>query len=149
MSSYLNFYLVPKKKENDNKEQDPLLLFSYSRSCDIYQAYSDNLNPVYVVNDDKIYHTELTEADALSVVESVEKDLKRVKTGLENRIHAYKELPNLSQEVINNFMDDYTSTHEYIKELEDTIKELQFIANIVTDVSNDYTDFEKVLINID
>lgn len=147
MSSYLNFYLVPKKTEEDTKEQKPLLFTSYSRASDIYHVYKDNLNISYAGIE--VQYTELTESDASLVIEDVKNNLEKAKIGLENRSHTYKELPNLSQEIVNNFIEDYSSTQEYIKELEDTLKELQFIANIVSDISIGFTDFEKVLINID
>ena len=37
MSSYLNIYLVPKKR-NDEDIPEPLLFMSYSRNSGVYQA---------------------------------------------------------------------------------------------------------------
>lgn len=149
MSSYLNFYLVPKKKENNEEEQKPLLFTSYSRNSGVYQAYREKVNPEYIGNDEEYHYTELTKEKAQYTVDDTKESLQTLKLRLDNRISAYREMPNLNKEVADDFIEDYVSTREYSRELEDTIKELQFIANLVSDISNDYTDFEKVLINID
>lgn len=68
MSSYLTFYLVPKKtrKKYDYNKDDghteievelstgtPLALMSYSRSNDIYRAFNETLNPAYAGMEEK------------------------------------------------------------------------------------------------
>lgn len=147
MSSYLNIYLVP-KQENKEKESKPLLLTSYSRNSNIYQVYYENLHPVYIGTEETQY-SELTSEDALSVVEEVKENIKTVTERLHNKVKAYKKLTNLNQEAIDSFIDDYSTTKEYIKELKETLNFVQFIANIVSETKNGYTDFEKVLMNID
>lgn len=42
MSSYLTFYLQPAQKKAE-KPEEPMLLASYSRSSDVYQAFYEEL----------------------------------------------------------------------------------------------------------
>ena len=146
MSSYLNFYIVPRKREGAEEEPKPLCLMSYSRNSPVYQHYSEIINPVFIGNDDEYKYTELTLNDVDRVVNSVKEDLENVKKRFDLRVSAYKEL---GKDVDNDAIDDFTSTKEYIQELEDEIKELQFIANIIHDIFSNYTDFEKVYVNVD
>ena len=137
MSSYLTFYLKPKEQEK------PLSLMSYSRADNVYQWYRDIINPVYIGNDENNpKYTELTDEMAQSVVDAAEEKLSDSKRTLQLRIDACKELGLTEDDV-----DLVVSTKEYIAKLEETTKELQFIANLVSDI--EYSDFEKVLINID
>ena len=138
MSSYLTFYLVPK-----GEDKKPLTFISYSRSNDVYQSYYEELNPAYIGNGDEPNYTELTPEKALQVVNAAKDDLKKAEKALNNRISAYKELNDTSEEAIQ----DIASTREYIEELKEGLAELQCIYNWVSDI--EYSDFEKVLINID
>lgn len=138
MSSYLTFYLVPK---GDDKK--PLTFVSYSRINDVYQSYYEELNPAYMGNSDETNYTELTPEKALQVVNTAKDDLKKAEKALNNRISAYKELNDTSEEAIQ----DITSTREYIEELKENLSELQYIYDWVSEI--EYSDFEKVLINID
>lgn len=138
MSSYLTFYLVPK-----GEDKKPLTFTSYSRNNDVYQSYYEELNPAYIGNDDEPNYTELTPKKALQVVNAAKDNLKKAEKALNNRISAYKELNDTSEEAIQ----DIASTREYIEELKEGLAELQYIYNWVSDI--EYSDFEKVLINID
>ena len=138
MSSYLTFYLVPK-----GEDKKPLTFISYSRNNDVYQSYYEELNPAYIGNGDEPNYTELTPEKALQVVNTAKDDLKKAEKALNNRILAYKELNDTSEEAIQ----DIASTREYIEELKEGLAELQCIYNWVSDIG--YSDFEKVLINID
>ena len=85
MSSYLTFYLVPKKTRkkygydenegNTETEEEistgkPLVLFSFSRNNDVYQAYNNSLNPAYAGMEEK--YTEVTYEDSQKVVNDFE-----------------------------------------------------------------------------
>lgn len=52
MSSYLSFYLVPRAHP-----EEKLLLQSFSRSNEVYQRFSDNLNIAYAGNEEKYTKT--------------------------------------------------------------------------------------------
>ena len=146
MSSYLNFYLVPKKKEGTEDEPKPLCFMSYSRSNPVYESYRETVNPVFIGNDTEYQYTELSTEDANRVVDSAKEDLESVKKRYEANISIYKELGKMPDV---KAISDLTETKEYMQELQDNINELQFIANMVSDIALGYTDFGKVLINID
>ena len=145
MSSYLNFYLVPKKERSDI--QKPLLFNSYSRSSDIYQAYYENIIPAFIGNDDERHYTELTKELSEYLVCELKKDIDKTKKNFEAKMKAYKELPKLEGEALDSYLEEATSTPEYINKLESTLHFAEFINNIIDDL--EYSDFEKLLINID
>jgi len=156
MSSYLTFYLVPKKtkkKYDFNKDDgsteievelskgEPLCLTSYSRSSEIYQAYKEKLNPAYAGNDEN--YTELRYEDAKSVCTSYEKEINETKKRLEIDYKIIKEGGYNS-----DLWEEIHSFEKYLDDQKETLQELKSISNLVYDVYMDYTDFEKVLINI-
>lgn len=157
MSNYLSFYLVPKKskKRYDYNKDDghteieiklsegvPLCLMSYSRSSDVYQAYNETLNPAYCGMEEK--YTELSYEDAQRVVREFEDDLKNTERRLAINYKMLKEGGYSSE-----LWEEIHSEETYIREQKETLEELKFIASFVYEVTNDYTDFEKVLINVD
>ena len=157
MSSYLSFYLIPKKTrkkyhydpENGNTTEEvklsegvPLLLMSYSRSNGVYQAYNETLDVAYAGTEDK--YTELSYEDAKRVVDEFEEDLKKSERGLEINYKMLKESgysPELWEEI--------HSTETYLDEERETLEELKNIQNLVYEIAKDFTDFEKILINVD
>lgn len=145
MSSYLNFYLVPKKREGAKEDPKPLNFISYSRSTDIYRSYYEVLNPVFIGTEEEYEYTELTPLDAKRVIDDAKKDLQDTINRFESKKRAYKELSNtpIPEEAIAEFMD----TEEYIRELKENVQSLESIYEWVSDI--EYSDFEKVLINID
>lgn len=142
MSSYLTFYLVPK---GDDKK--PLALISYSRSSDIYQAYYETVNPAFYGNGDEPNYTELTKDLSHHVVSKLREDLNKTEKSHEAKIKALQALPKLEGEALDEYLQETTSTIDYINDLRDTLKFADFIDDIVNDL--EFSDFEKVLINID
>ena len=155
MSSYLTFYLVPKKKktkyvkeDDDWKEvevelpQEPLTLFYYTRSSDVYQEYYETLHPAYCGSEEK--YTELTYNDSQLVVTEFKEDLDKAKKRLEIDYKMLKESGYSSE-----LWDEIHSFEEYVEEKNITLQKLEHISDIVYDICEGYTDFEKVLINID
>lgn len=158
MSSYLNFYLVPKKTrkmydynkddghteiEVDLATGEPLLFMSYSRSNDIYQAYNETLNPVFIGMKEPQY-SELTYENAKQVVNEYEEDLNKTEERLKIDYKMLKEGGYSSE-----LWEDIHSMEEYLKQQQKCVEELKYISSIVYEVTEGYTDFEKVLINID
>ena len=155
MSSYLTFYLVPKKSKtkyvrienNDIVEekvqltQEPLALMSYCRSSEIYQAYYENCHPAYAGSEDK--YSELTYNESKYVCEEYEDNILRTKKRLDSLYKIIKEKydPELVEEIM--------SAEDYINECKETLETLRNISRIVYEVTEGYGDFEKVLINID
>ena len=153
MSSYLSFYLVPVKSKSTypgpegnetivELNQTPLRLFTFCRSSDIYQQYYESLSPAYCGNSDK--YTELTYEDTQKVI----KDFKREEINpTEERLKSlYKILKEAgyNEDVASEIM----SCESYLKALNDSLKEMEIVSSVVYDVYN-YSDFEKVLINVD
>lgn len=146
MSSYLNIYLVPKKLEGATEEPKPLLFTSYSRSSDIYQTIYEELNPVFIGNGDTPNYSELKASDLQKAINEVSKTIKKSEERLVSTAEAYKAM---SDKIPEEVVDDYVSTKEYLKELKETVSELECISCWVSDIELGCTSFEKVLINID
>ena len=144
MSSYINFYLVPKKKEGQEEEPKPLLFQSWSRNTDVYQIFNENFSIVYAGN--KEVYTDITPSIVNDIIECVEEDLEKVKKRLKEKVNLFKGVSISSLEIYENYQDDYLSTKEYIEDLEGQITTLHGILTWVSGL--DYTDFEKVLANI-
>lgn len=157
MSSYLSFYLVPKKSKKRydyNKddghteveiklsEGEPLLLMSYSRSSEIYQAYNDTLNPAYCGMEDK--YSDLTYEDSKRVITEYEAELKSTEERLKVDYKMLKEGGYSSE-----LWDDIHSMEGYLKEQKENLETLKQISSMVYDIYEGYSDFEKVLINVD
>lgn len=77
MSSYLSFYLVPRAHP-----EEKLLLQSFSRSNEVYQRFSDNLNIAYAGNEEK--YTKLTISDVESVIQDIDADILKQKRDVQN-----------------------------------------------------------------
>lgn len=141
MSSYLTFYLVPK-----GKDKKPLALISYSRNSDIYQAFHENVSIAYIGNGDKPNYTELTKDLSHYVVNELREELNQYEKSHEAKVKALQALPKLEGEALEEYLQETSSGIEYINDLKDTLRFAGFIDDIVTDL--EYSDFEKVLINI-
>ena len=157
MSSYLTFYVVPKKtrKKYDYNKDDghtetevelstgtPLVLMSYSRSNDIYSAFNDTLNPAYGGMEEK--YTELTTDGCKRVIEDLESEIKSTEKRLEIDYKMLKEGGYSSE-----LWEDIHSMEEYLSEQKQTLEEVHYISSFVYECINGYNDFEKVLINVD
>ena len=144
MSSYLTFYLVPKKDKGEIKE--PLAFLSYSRNSNIYQAFYENINVVFIGNDDKSNYTELTKDLVNKVVDAVKTDYNEAQKNFNARMDAYRSV-KLEGKAFDNYVEDFQSTTQYLEDLKETIIQIELIASMIEDL--DCSDFEKVLINID
>ena len=132
MSSYLSFYLVPRAHP-----EEKLLLQSFSRSNEVYQRFSDNLNIAYAGNEEK--YTKLTSSDVESVIQDIDADITKAET----RRTEYEKFCYGNPESI----EEIISTKEYIRDLQSTRDYISFIRDVLTDL--DYSGFSDVLCNID
>ena len=132
MSSYLSFYLVPR-----SHPEEKLLLQSFSRSNEVYQRFSDNLNIAYAGNEEK--YTKLTISDVESVIQDIDADITKAET----RRTEYEKFCYGNPESI----EEIISTKEYIRDLQSTRDYISFIRDVLTDL--DYSGFSDVLCNID
>lgn len=132
MSSYLSFYLVPRAHP-----EEKLPLHSFSRSNEVYQRFSDNLNIAYAGNEEK--YTKLTISDVESVIQDIDADITKAET----RRTEYEKFCYGNPEAI----EEIISTKEYIRDLQSTRDYISFIRDVLTDL--DYSGFSDVLCNID
>lgn len=160
MSGYLTFYLVPKKTitkfifdDNCNTDQEvkvsegiPLMFMSYSRSSDIYQIFTENIYNIaycsnYCSNEDN--YTELTLEDIQNIRDSIKEDIYRA-----------EELLKIDYKIIQGSICDLDmreniySNEKYIRDQKNVLCEINNIYNIVEEITKGFTNFEKVLINI-
>lgn len=157
MSSYLTFYLVPKKtrKKYDFNKDDghtetevelstgtPLALISYSRNNEIYRAFNETLNPAYAGMEEK--YTELTMDGCKRVIDDLESEIKSTEKRLAINYKMLKEGGYSSE-----LWEDIHSMEEYVSEQKETLESIMNICNLVHECTEGYNDFEKVLMNID
>ena len=142
MSSYLTFYLVPKK----DKAKEPLAFLSYSRNSNIYQAFYKNISVAYRGNGDVPNYTELTKDLVNKVFDAVKADYDDAQKNFATRMEAYRSI-KLEGKAFEDYVDDFQSTTRYLEELKETVAQVESIAFMVEDL--EYSDFEKILINID
>lgn len=145
MSSYLNIYLLPREKEVQNPK--PLFLMQWSRSSGVYQAIKESINPSFIGSGETTNYSDLTKEGLDTAISSVEEDIKDWKKRIQSRVDALNKLDKVPQETIDQYIQDTMDDNEYILELQDTLSELYALRNIVVDI--EYSDFEKVLCNID
>ena len=148
MSSYLTFYLVPKKTKNrhDGIEVElstgtPLQFLSYPRNSEVYQQFNDSLNVAYI--DSSEGYTELTIDKCKAVIDNLKGKIKSFKHSLEINYKILKANYNF------DLVTEIHSVEDHILELELALNTIKHIYNIVYECTSGYNDFEKVLINID
>lgn len=145
MSSYLNFYLVPKEREGDTIEPKPMRFVSYSRANEIYQRFRD-IGVVWCGSESDQY-TKITSEDCERVVDDIKDDITRAEKRVENQTDLLSKLSNLNTGIIDEYAEDIYSTKEYIEELKEELTEARGILSWVSNL--EFSDFEKVLANVD
>ena len=152
MSSYLTFYLVPKKtKTIYNKEGvhseikvsegTPLALFSFTRSSEVYEAFTTSLNVAYCGTDSDNY-TELSKEDVALVIQDYKREIQSIEDRLKIDYKILRESGYTSE-----MWEEIHSFEKFLQEKKDSLETLLNISYIVSDIP--YSDFDKVLINID
>lgn len=156
MSSYLNFYLVPKKtttkyvpsKGNDVEiklsEGKPILFLSISRASDVYRAFNECLNVKYIGMGDEPEYQELTTEMVKEVINDWKSDIEDTEITLSTN---YKMLKNGATP--GEMWEDIHGLEKYLKEQKEILNELDGILYWVSECYYGYNQFEKVLINID
>lgn len=134
MSSYLNFYIVP--KEENSK---PISLISYSRNNDVYDYFNENLNPAYVGTKETQY-TELNISKINLVLDDINSDINSIN----NRLLEYEKHTNGNIEVIEEILNQ----KEYLKEITNAKNIVEFIKSLILESTYSWSDYDKVLCNI-
>ena len=142
MSSYLTIYLVPKKEKSE--KQEPLIFASYSRNTNIYQEFEDAINPVYIGLDEEHYD-ELTNEKLQKVKNSVKENLDVIERRHKHKLQVLKYAINTPSE---DYVQELTEEKEYIHELKTTYNTIDVLVDLLSEINDGYTDFEKVLVNV-
>lgn len=137
MSCYLNIYLVPKSEEGQGSK--PIFLTQYSRSTDIYSAFTENMVVPYVI--DKDVYADLTP----SIMQEVKHDIEKSISTMRSRTNILYKM--LEKNYNEDLKDDIVSSEDFIKGLQEELKVIKKIEYIVSEVYSDWSDFDKVVVN--
>lgn len=136
MSSYLSFFIVPKRKNGKEKKKH-IILASYSRNTEIYQYFEENVHPAYCGSEQE--YTTLTSESVASVLSDFEEDISKSKTRLNEYEKYVKDNPE--------YIDDIISMKEYISDLEYWKAKASFLADMLSDMDC-YEEIEEICCNI-
>ena len=132
MSSYLNIYIVPKK------DKTPIEIVSYSRADDIYAAIADVINIPW--SSEELQYADLSLENINQVIDNIKQDINKV----DKRIIEYEKHANGNADLI----EDILSQKEYREGLDDILKRLCFLLDIIYNAKEGFSDVEKVLCSI-
>ena len=139
MSSYLSFYVVPKRKTKEEPKQY-IILCSYSRNSDIYSYFNDNLNVAYAGNDEK--YTTITKDDINVVLKDFEEGIKANTIKLAEYEKYVSANPDYIQDILE--LKSEISNLAYWRD------KTSFIADIIDELNYQYSNgIEEVCCNID
>lgn len=134
MSSYLTFYLVPKAEDSK-----PLVLMSYTRSSNIYRCFNEALHITYIGMEEPQY-TELTVDKVSKVIASMQEEIASNK----KRAAEYEKHAAGDTDIIEYVIE----LKEDIEILEWSLNKVEFIKDLIEDISIGHTGFAKVLCNV-
>lgn len=138
MSSYLNIYLVPKRKDKKETKQH-LLLSSYSRNNDVYEVFYENIHPIFSGGEEDKYTT-LTLVNIQEVLDDLNKSIQST----QERLDLYDKYAKDNQD----YIQDILSTREIIQDYQSTYNIVCVLKDIIDNTVNGYNDFEAVCCNI-
>ena len=138
MSSYLSFYIVPKRKSQEEPKKH-ILLLSFSRNSDIYRYFDDTLSIVWVGNSEVIPYTTLSSDDIHRVHEAIRSDMD----SSQRRLTEFEKYAAKNSDYVNEII----SLKEYISELQYAKHQTEFI-ELILDEMEFYEDIEEVCCNI-
>lgn len=138
MSSYLSFYIVPKRKSSEEPKKH-ILLLAFSRSSYIYQYFNDNVRITWIGNNEETPYTTLTIEDIHRVLEDISSDMDSSK----RRLVEFEKYAAKNSDYVNEII----SLKEYISELQYAKHQTEFIA-LLLDGMEFYEKIEEVCCNI-
>ena len=117
MSSYLNFYLRPKGKD------EKLLLTSFSRSSLVYDTFS-NINPVYMGIGEETNYKEVTKEDINYLLRDVSADIEKYKEKLCLYEKSTIYTPKMVEDIISlkEMLQDAVESKAYLYSFRDIIE---------------------------
>lgn len=134
MSSYLTFYLKPKKED-----KDIISLISYSRNTQIYKMFMDGINPTYIGIGDETLYTELTKDKINTVIEEIDYNIKNVK----RLIETYEKC------LTSDNVEYIIELKEHLEDLETALNRTNFIKELVYEADLGCANYSKILCNVD
>ena len=132
MSSYLNIYIVPKK------DRTPIEIVSYSSADDIYAAISEVINIPW--SGEELQYVDLSIENINEIIDDIKQDINKV----DKRIIEYEKHANGNADLI----EDILSQKEYREGLDDVLKRILFLSDIIYDAKAGFSDVEKVICSI-
>lgn len=140
MSSYLNIFLVPKRKDEETEKKRHLLLLSYSRSSCVYQLFCDAIHPVFVGSDERQYT--ILDKDN---IQQVKAEVDRTISSITKRVGLYEKYAADNPDYIERIL----SLREELEEYKEAEKTISFLCEIVCEATEGYCSFEEVCCYID
>lgn len=138
MSSYLSFYIVPKRKSQEEPKKH-ILLFSFSRNSDIYRYFDENVRITWIGNNEETPYTTLTMDDIHRVHEAIRSDMD----SSQRRLAEFEKYAAQNSDYIN----DIISLKEYISELQYALHQTEFIGFLIDEMAL-YGEIEEVCCNL-
>ena len=138
MSSYLSFYIVPKRKSQEEPKKH-ILLLSFSRNSDIYRYFDDTVSIVWIGNSEVTPYTTLSSDDIYRVHEAIRSDMD----SSQKRLAEFEKYAAQNSDYIN----DIISLKEYISELQYALHQTEFIGFLIDEMAL-YGEIEEVCCNL-
>lgn len=136
MSSYLSFFIVPKRK-SDKEPKQYIIIAAYSRSTDIYQYFNESINPAWAGSEEK--YTTLSLECVNQVIKDFDDDINKGKA----RLNEYEKYAKDNPE----YIDEIISMKEYISDLEYWKAKASFIGDMLSDMPC-YEEIEEICCHI-
>lgn len=137
MSSCLSIYIVPKRK-SEEEEKKHIIVAAFFRNSEIYQYFSENINPVYIGNKEHPYTT-ITKDKIEDVITDLSRDISSYKDRLMEYEKYAKDNPDYIQEIIE--------LKQHISDLQYTQGKVCFIEDMIDGIDF-YEEIEEVCCNI-
>lgn len=138
MSSYLSFYIVPKRKSQEEPKKH-ILLLAFSRNSDIYRYFDENINITWIGNNEETPYTTLTMEDIHRVLEDISSDMD----SSQRRLVEFEKYAAKNSDYVNEII----SLKEYISELQYAKHQTEFIALLLEGMEF-YEEIEEMCCNI-
>ena len=138
MSSYLSFYIVPKRKSQEEPKKH-ILLLAFSRNSDIYRYFDENVNITWIGNNEETPYTTLTMEDIHRVLDDISSDMD----SSQRRLVEFEKYAAQNSDYVNEIIN----LKEYISELQYAKHQTEFIALLLEGMEF-YEEIEEVCCNI-
>lgn len=139
MSSYLSVYIVPKRKVKEDVKQH-IIVASYSRSTELYEYFSNIINPACIGMSDKIPYTTITKEGIRLVLNEFNENISKTK----ERLIEYERYASANVD----YIQDIIELKEYISDLQFWKAKASFIEDMIDEAGSYMEGIEEVCCNI-